>query len=161
MIEKRSVHHATFVVERTYPAAPARVFRAFADATVKARWFGGADDWSGPETRFDFQVGGHERHQGRLHGEPELHTFDGRYLDIVPDQRIVFAYDMSLDDIRISVSLATVELMPEGTGTRLLFTEQGAFLDGYDTAAAREHGTRELFDALGAELDRQTKEEEE
>lgn len=92
MTAERSVAHATFAIERTYPAAPARVFRAFADPAVKARWFGGADDWRGPETTFEFRVGGRERHQGRLHGEPELHTFDGQFRDIVPDQRIVFAY---------------------------------------------------------------------
>lgn len=160
MTAERSVAHATFAIERTYPAAPARVFRAFADPAVKARWFGGADDWGGPETTFEFRVGGRERHQGRLHGEPELHTFDGQFRDIVPDQRIVFAYDMYRDDTRISVSLATVELQPAGTGTRLVFTEQGVFLDGHDTAKAREEGTHELLDALGAELDRQAKEEE-
>jgi uncharacterized protein YndB with AHSA1/START domain len=157
--DKRSVTHATFVIERTYPASPERVFRAFADPAIKARWFGGKDDWSGPETAFDFRVGGRERHQGRLHNEPELHTFDGTYWDIVPDKRIVFAYDMHLDDTRISVSLATVELAPAGGGTQLVFTEQGAFLDGYDIPTAREEGTKELLNALGAELDRQAKEE--
>jgi hypothetical protein len=55
---------------------------------------------------------------------------------------------------RISVSVATVELEPQGSGTRLIFTEQGAFLDGFDDPAMREHGTRELLDALGAELRR-------
>lgn len=63
---------------------------------------------------------------------------------------------MHLDENRISVSLATVELRPEGKGTRLVFTEQGAFLDGYDDAGSREHGTRELLDALGAALRRET-----
>jgi len=47
-----------------------------------------------------------------------------------------------------------VEFQPQGAGTRLVYTEQGAFLDGYDTSAEREHGTGELLDALGAELRR-------
>jgi uncharacterized protein YndB with AHSA1/START domain len=156
-VTKRSVTHATFVVERTYEASPARVFHAFADPAVKARWFGGADDWSGPETVFDFQVGGREHHRGKMEGQ--LHTFESRYWDIVPDERVVFAYDMLIDGARISVSLATVELTAEGTGTRLVFTEQGAFLDGFDSVDSREHGTGGLLDALGAELDRQAKEE--
>jgi hypothetical protein len=59
---------------------------------------------------------------------------------------------MYLDETRISVSLATVELAPEGGGTRLVYTEQGAFLDGHDTPAQREQGTGSLLDALGAEL---------
>jgi uncharacterized protein YndB with AHSA1/START domain len=73
----------------------------------------------------------------------------------VPDQRIVSTYEMLMAETRISVSLATVDLKPAGNGTRLVYTEQGAFLDGHDTPAQREHGTRELLNALGAELERQ------
>jgi uncharacterized protein YndB with AHSA1/START domain len=72
----------------------------------------------------------------------------------VPDERIVSTYEMHLDETRISVSLATVEFKPEGSGTRLILTEQGAFLDGHDTPAQREHGTGGLLDALGADLQR-------
>jgi hypothetical protein len=50
------------------------------------------------------------------------------------------------------VSLATFELKAAGTGTRLILTEQGAFLDGYDDAGSRERGTAGLLDALGASL---------
>ena len=74
------------------------------------------------------------------------------YQDLVPDQRIVYAYDMYLGDARISVSLGTVELEPTDAGTRLTYTEQGAFLDGLDNPADREHGTRELLEALGGVL---------
>lgn len=154
---ERSVTHETFVVERTYGASPARVFRAFADPAVKARWFGEAADWSGPETVFEFHVGGREFHRSMMDGR--LSTFEGRFWDIVPDERIMFAYDMRVDDVRISVSLATVELRSAGAGTRLVYTEQGAFLDGFDMPASRSSGTGGLLDALGAELDRQAKEE--
>ena len=84
-----------------------------------------------------------------------MFTYDALYYDIVEDERIVIAYEMHMDDARISVSLATVEFSPAGTGTRLLLTEQGAFLDGHDTPAQREHGTGELLDSLGAALERQ------
>jgi uncharacterized protein YndB with AHSA1/START domain len=156
-VTERSVAHETFVVERTYDASPARVFRAFAEPAVKARWFGTADDWSGSETVFDFRVGGREHHRGMMEGR--LHTFEGWFWDIVPDERIVFAYDMHVDKVRISVSLATVELNPAGAGTRLVYTEQGAFLDGFDAPVSRSSGTGMLLDALGAELARQAKEE--
>ena len=151
---ERSVTHATFVVERTYDAPPARVFAAWANPAAKARWFAGPDEWGPGEHELDFRVGGREISRGGPKGGP-VHAFDGRYHDIVPDQRIVYTYDMHLDDTRISVSLATVELKPAGTGTRLTFTEQGAFLDGHDTPAQREQGTGALLDALGAELRRE------
>jgi uncharacterized protein YndB with AHSA1/START domain len=152
---ERSVTHATFVVERTYDASPARVFAAFADPAIKARWFAGPEEWGPDEREMDFRVGGRETSRGGPPGGP-VHAFEGLYYDIVPDQRIIFGYDMHLDDARISVSLATVELLPSGSGTRLIFTEQGAFLDGYDDPAGREHGTGELLDQLGAELRRQS-----
>lgn len=146
-MSQRSTHHATFVIERRYDAAPARVFNAFADPVAKARWFEGPGEWSKGRQEFDFRVGGHEHNSGGPADGP-VHAFDCRYLDIVPNERIVYVYDMHLDEARISVSLTSVELKPEGTGTRLTFTEQGAFLDGYDDAAGREQGTRWLLDKL-------------
>jgi len=78
--------------------------------------------------------------------------FDAVYFDVVPNQRLVYGYEMRLDDRKISVSLATIELAPADEGTRLKVTEQGAFLDGYDDAGKREHGTGLLLDRLGAAL---------
>ena len=146
---ERSVTHATFVIERTYDAAPARVFAAFADLDAKRRWFGDPEDSEKTEYALDFRVGGKETILGNQY------TFNALYQDIVPDQRIVTTYEMHMDGVRISVSLATVELTPAASGTRLVYTEQGAFLDGLDTPAAREHGTREIFEALDGFLQRQ------
>jgi uncharacterized protein YndB with AHSA1/START domain len=148
-MSKRSVEHATFAVERTYDAAPKRVFAAWSDPDAKSRWFAGPEGTE--EFELDFRVGGRERNRG---GGPdgEMYTYDARYQDIVPDERIVYTYEMYRNETRISVSVATVELAPEGAGTRLVFTEQGAFLDGEDKPEYREQGTGSLLDALGAEL---------
>jgi uncharacterized protein YndB with AHSA1/START domain len=70
----------------------------------------------------------------------------------VPDERIVYAYEMHMDDVKISVSLATVEFKPDGAGTRMIFTEQGVFLDSFEDGGGREQGTRVLLDQLGAAL---------
>jgi uncharacterized protein YndB with AHSA1/START domain len=148
---ERSVVHATFVVERTYDAPPARVFAAWADPALKARWYADPDETGTVEFELDFRVGGREISRGRSPGGPD-YSYEARFQDIVPDQRIVYTYDMHLDEARISVSLATVELRPAGAGSRLIFTEQGAFLDGLATPASREQGMGTLLDALGAEL---------
>ena len=74
----------------------------------------------------------------------------------MPNERIIYGYDMHLDDKRISVSLATVEFKAAGKGTRLVFTEQGAFLDGFDDPKQREHGTIDLLDNFGKALSRQS-----
>jgi uncharacterized protein YndB with AHSA1/START domain len=77
------------------------------------------------------------------------------FYDIVPDRRIVYAYDMHLDQRRISVSLATIEFLAVAGGTRLVLTEQGVFLDGYDDIAGREEGTRIGLDNLERQLKQQ------
>lgn len=147
----RSVTHTTFTIERRYPVPPGRVFTAWADREVKERWFAMPPEWVGTAHTMDFRIGGHEVSRGGPPGGP-VHIFDARYQDIVPDSRIVYAYDLYLDDDRISVSLATVELAPDGDGTLMTFTEQGAFLDGLEDPAQREKGTHLLVDALGSFL---------
>src|SRR5690242_10530919 len=130
-----SVVHGSYVVERVSDASPVRVFAAWSDPDAKAHWWGDPD----PPAEFDFRVGGWERRQGTLPDGRE-YAFHGLYQDIVVDRRIVYTYDMLLDGIRSSVSLATVELEPEGDGTRLTFTEHGAFLDGHEPPSLREQG---------------------
>jgi uncharacterized protein YndB with AHSA1/START domain len=107
---ERNATHATFTIERTYDASPSRVFAAFASKEAKARWFSGPADKSAElERTMDFRVGGKERLRGRWHSGM-VSTFDAVYHDIVPDERIVYTYTMLLDDKKISVSLATVEV---------------------------------------------------
>lgn len=147
----RSVAHDTFVIERTYDAPPSRVFAAWADPVAKRRWFGGPAEWVQEAHTLDFRVGGHEHAGGGAKGGP-LHRYDAVYRDIVQDQRIVSTYEMRMDQTLMSVSLATVEFKAEGQKTRLVYTEQGVFLDGRDNAAQREAGTRDLLDKLDASL---------
>jgi uncharacterized protein YndB with AHSA1/START domain len=148
----RNTVKATFTVERSYPASPARVFRAFADEQSKAKWFGG-DDWEPLERAFDFRVDGVEIDVGR-HASGVVSAFYCTYHDIVPNERIVYAYRMTLDGKPLSSSLATIELHPEGQGTRLTLTEYGVYFDGFDEAdvQGREHGTNWLMDRLGESL---------
>jgi uncharacterized protein YndB with AHSA1/START domain len=118
---------------------------------LKARWFAGSAEALGAGYELDFQVGGHEVNRGGPPGGP-VFTYESQFRDIVPEQRIVYTYEMYADDDRISVSVATVEFRSRETTTQLVLTEQGVFLDGHDTAAQREEGTRSLLDSLAAIL---------
>jgi uncharacterized protein YndB with AHSA1/START domain len=148
-MQKRSAEHGSFVLTRTYPVSPARVFAAWSSRETKARWFGAPGN--NPNLELDFRIGGTEINRG---GPPDgpIHTYRATYQDIVPDERIVYGYTMDADDTRISVSVTTVEFARAGDGTTMTFTEQGVFLDGADTTAIREKGTSELLDQLGAFL---------
>jgi len=146
-----SVIHADFTIERQYDCTPAQAFSAFSDQDLKGRWFAVPTDWDNRVWELDFRVGGGEVNSGSPAGKPAF-TFKSRYHDIVADERIVFAYDLSVDGRLMSTSLTTVEFLPAEGGTRLLFTEQGAFFDGLDDPAEREHGTGKLLDTLGEQL---------
>ena len=157
-MEERSVTHSTFVIERSYPATPERVFGAFADPAKKRRWFVESGGHEVERYEMDFRTGGKERARFRFKkGTPVagiMCTNDTIYQDIVPNRRVVFASTMTLGEKCISASLVTVELFPSATGTDLILTHQGAFFEGADGPEMREAGWRKLLEQLTGELAR-------
>lgn len=153
-MKEPSVSHSTFVIERIYPSSPDKVFAAFSDPAKKRRWMGGDDEGFVIESfEPSFQVDSYERWRFRYRGGPIIKN-DTCYQDIVPNERIVFVYTMDIGERRISSSQTTVEFFPIENGTRMVFTEQGAFFDGSDGAKGREEGTRALLEQLAKELTR-------
>ncbi len=149
MVE-RSIAHGSFTVTRSYPVPPARVFAAFADEKTKGKWYGDPEKESVAEV-FEFRVGGREVRQGTI-SDGTRYAFEMRYYDIVPDQRIVHAYDVRINGTRNSVSIAVITLEPSGSGTLLSITEHGAFLDGHENPPDRQGGTEFILDRLGVLL---------
>jgi uncharacterized protein YndB with AHSA1/START domain len=156
---EKSIIHSTFVIERSYPAAPERVFAAFADPQQKRRWFVEGDHHDVEDFNMDFRVGGTEQSRFRFkEGTPVAGlacTNITVYLDIVKDERVVLASTMAIADKRISASLVTVEFLPSaGGGTDLVLTNQSAFFEGADGPEMREEGFRVLLGKLEQELAR-------
>jgi uncharacterized protein YndB with AHSA1/START domain len=155
-MKEQSVIHSTFVIERTYPATPERVFAAFSDPVQKRRWFIEGDHHEVEHFDMDFRVGGQEHAKMRFpEGTPipgAVFTNDTIYQDIVPNCRVVFTSTMSLDDKHISASLATIELLPTDKGTNLICTHQGAFFEGSDGPERRKDGWEKLLNKLTKEL---------
>ena len=142
-----SVTHADFTIERHYAATPQQAFSAFSDPDLKRQWFANPGNWPDPQWELDFRVGGGEVNSGGSPGGRH-NAFRSRFHDIVENERIVFAYDLLHDHRLVSVSLTTIEFLVDGDGTRLVFTEQGAFFDDLGDAPEREHGTGKLLDRL-------------
>jgi uncharacterized protein YndB with AHSA1/START domain len=145
-----SVAHGGFSIEHRYAAPPARVFAAWSNIEIKAKWFIGPEKWTQIRREQTFKPGGTEILQGRFASGMETH-YVARFHDIVENQRIVYVYDMHNRGKHHSLSLSTVEIAPSGGGTRLIHTEQIARLDGTNGAegsAAREHGVGWHLDNL-------------
>lgn len=142
--------HGTFTIRRSYKASAERLFQAWTDIDTKARWFIGPDGWHLLERKLDLRVGGTEILRGRTGTGLET-LFTARYHAVAPNEQLVYVYDMHLGGKHHSVSLATVEIAPSGTGSTLLFTEQVVFLDGTTADAgtrSREHGTAAHLDRI-------------
>jgi len=157
-MNEQPVVHNTFVVERSYPVKPERVFTAFADPAQKRRWYAEGEHYQVESYEQDFRVGGREHYTKG--GFNEGHPLTGLslkseniYRDIVPNRRIIFTSTMAVADKCISVSLGTVELLPAEKGTDLVLTFQSAFLEGSDGPEMREAGWRGLLEKLAKVLE--------
>ena len=146
-----NVNHSTFVVERSYPQSPARVFASFAQASRKRRWYAEGEH-EVQEYDLDFRVGGSERFRYRFkEGHPiagsEINN-ESTYQDIVAEQRIVFTQRMSLNGKPVSVAVITLEFLGTGEGTELILTNQGTYVGWPDGAKMVELGWNGLLDRL-------------
>lgn len=153
MTAERRVAHAGFTLTRDYPAPVERVWAAFAEEDQKRAWFGADDSSYEPgEWAFDFRVGGRDVAEGRFHDGP-VSRYVATYTDIVEHHRIVTTYDMWIDGVHMSTSVASFELEPVDGGTRLTHVEHGVFLDRFwADGPNREVGSRGLLESLAAHL---------
>ncbi|ERK72816.1 SRPBCC family protein [Leifsonia aquatica] len=145
-----STVHDTMVLERVYAADVTRVFAAWSHPDAKRVWFSGGD--GGGEYSLDFRVGGRELSRAALEGGGDVYTYDAVYQDIVPGRRLVYTNHMLRNADRISVSLTSVEFLPDPAGTRLVLTEHGVYLDGLDQPEYRRQGIALQLEALDAFL---------
>jgi uncharacterized protein YndB with AHSA1/START domain len=151
-----STVHDTFILERNYPVSPDRLFAAFADPAKKRHWFVESHGNQVDHYEMDFRAGGKEQVRFRFKpGSPvagKACINDTTYLDIVPNQRLVFASVMNIGGNPISASLVTAEFLPAATGTDLVLTHQGAFFPGADGPEMRKGGWQKLLEILTAEF---------
>jgi uncharacterized protein YndB with AHSA1/START domain len=150
MMSFKPTVHSAFTLERTLDAPPALVFEAWSTPEGKKKWFV-AHSAKEHLREMDFRVGGKDALIGEWPNGMKS-EFRCQYFDIKPNERIIYTYEMFLDGVKISTSLATVDFQPKGKGTRMVLTEQHAFVDGYEDKGSRERGTSDLLDQFVASL---------
>ena len=143
-----SMMHATRVMERTYAASPARVFRAWADPDVRRLWGTPSDEVEIRNDAADFRIGG-EDVQSCMVGGDVVATVVGRYHDIVPDRRIIYTEVISEPGTLQGMSLVSAEFIPAGNGTRLVLTLQTVAVDGSDLLDGVAAGWTSALERLG------------
>ena len=152
MTIERRLARADFTLTRDYPAPLERAWDAFADEEQKLSWWGAGDAIEPGEWVFDFRVGGRDVAEGKFHDGP-VSRYEAKYTDIVEHARIVTTYDMWLDGVHMSTSVASYEFEPIDEGTRFTHVEHGVFFDQFwADGPNRELGSRGLLDALGRYL---------
>jgi uncharacterized protein YndB with AHSA1/START domain len=116
-----SATHAVVRIERTIPATPAQVYRAWLDPGLVGRWMApGAMDVTG--TEIDARPGGRYRIWQSLGGVPHG-GFDGEVVELVPDERLSFRWGFVGPDRDAGPrfdSLLTVTLRPAPAGGTVL-----------------------------------------
>jgi uncharacterized protein YndB with AHSA1/START domain len=148
------VVHATCVVERNFSKPVSIVFAAISNPNKVQRWMGGSEHSELLEFGSEFREGGMQVVKYKMGPNTPIAgaiiTNEGRFQQIVPDERIVLASTMKMNDRIFSASQVTFELVPTDNGTDLIVTHQGAFFEGSDGPAMREQGWILLMDKLVA-----------
>lgn len=146
-----SLAHATLVIERTYAATPARVFAAWSDLEARKRWSAPADNIQIVYEAADFREGGVDVSRCIEPGNAD-YVARVHYIDIRPDQRILFAEDVTHGDTRVSAAMISVEISQVEAGARLLLTMQIVALDGSDMEQGYQFGWSAALDNLAKEF---------
>jgi len=146
------VVHATCVVERSFSKPPSVVFAALSEPDKVRRWMTGGSHSEPLEFQCEFLEGGKQTLKYKMGPETPIAgaviTNEARFQHIVPGERIVTASTMKMGDRIFSASQVTFELVPKENGADLVITHQGAFFEGADGPARREHGWNVLADNL-------------
>lgn len=146
-MDKRTVVHATIVVERVYDASAAQIFAAWADPAAHGNWLVPGHGWKVVESERDFRAGGRDYSRFGPPGNPIYHS-SGRFESILPNVRIVSAGTMHSRGTPTSSTLCTVEFVAEQRGTRLIVTDQSAFFEGLERPLDREQGWQVVMENL-------------
>jgi uncharacterized protein YndB with AHSA1/START domain len=146
------VVHATGVVERSFSKPAGLVFAALSDPNKVRQWMGGNEYSELLEFACEFRPGGKQVVKYKMGpGTPiagGVITNEGRFQQIVLGERVVTVSTMKMNDLLISSSQVTFELVPTEKGTDLILTHQDAFFEGSDGPEMRDRGWNVLLDKL-------------
>lgn len=147
-----TLSHDTVTFERNYDAPPSRVFAAWADSEAMSRWAVPGPEHELRYEQSDFRVGGRDLARCGAKGDLKFRA-EVLYLDIVDNERIVFAEVIRDGGQPLCAALVSLDIAAAGTGTRLDVTCQVTeFVDGMADGYREGYGAS--LDNLVTELAR-------
>jgi uncharacterized protein YndB with AHSA1/START domain len=149
---KSPARHATLIFERVCEATVKTVFAAFADPKVRAAWGTPSETAVMIYDEADFRIGGRDLFRCGAKIDPKFRG-ETRYLDIVPNRRIVSSETIEFEGKRLSASLITVDLEPAADeSTYVTLTVQLASFDGPGMIDGSKIGYDAALDNLVREI---------
>jgi uncharacterized protein YndB with AHSA1/START domain len=114
---------STIQLHRVLRAKPERVYRAFIDADAMAKWLP-PNGFTGSVHELDAKVGGIYRMSFTNFTTGKSHSFGGKYLELVPNERL--RYTDSFDDPNLPGEMqTTVVLKKVSVGTEVRIEQKG------------------------------------
>jgi uncharacterized protein YndB with AHSA1/START domain len=113
----------TIRLHRVLRATPERIYRAFLDADAMAKWLP-PHGFTGRVEHVDARVGGTYRMSFTNFSNGQSHAFGGRYLELVPNERI--CHTDTFDDPNLPGEMrTTISLRPVSCGTEVDIVQEG------------------------------------
>jgi uncharacterized protein YndB with AHSA1/START domain len=137
------------VLRRTYPASRERVFAAWTNPEIAARFIN-TGDAKGTDITMDVKTGG-AYSIAMLSPEMGRIVVRGRYLEVKAPERLVMSWSWEEDDPADEYeSLLTLEFNERDGGTELVLTHEK--LASAETRDRHEHGWTMMIDQLATVL---------
>ena len=113
----------TIRLHRVLRAPPQRVYRAFLDPDAMAKWLP-PNGFTGKVHQMDARVGGSYRMSFTNFTTGQAHSFGGKYLELVPNERI--RHTDEFDDPNLpGTMVVTVTLRAVSCGTEIEIVQEG------------------------------------
>jgi uncharacterized protein YndB with AHSA1/START domain len=124
-MEQRLAEKPSLSLQRHYPVAPEKVWRAWTDPQALAKWWGPGPGEPVSLAELDVRAGGRFR---IVFGGPDgkMHECAGVYQEVVPNRKLVFTWSWP-NSTPERVSVVTIEFRAAGKGTDLLFKHEQLF----------------------------------
>ena len=124
-MEQRLAEKPFLTLERHYPVAPEKVFRAWTDPEAVTKWWGPGPGEPVSLAELDVRVGGRFR---IVVGGPDgkAHECAGEYKEVVPNRKLVFTWSWP-NSTPERISVVTIIFKAVNDGTQLVFRHEQLF----------------------------------